>query len=184
MSTAAFAAMTASREPAPADAGINGSALTTYVDLAVALVPAEVLSLHALAVSLTTAEDASGSVKIADTGTLTWVFLALTFLSAAIYVVTFRAVKPAAETAAALAARTAGDQPRVRQPIPRFFLWRALIPPAAFVCWTALQPMSAFDAVFPGIATAPRVMAAAIFVVVLAYIAERGAVRARDNTGS
>jgi hypothetical protein len=160
MSTFAYAALTASRENAAADHGAEAPSVKTYVDAVAALVPAEVLALHALAISLTTEKlggSAGATITKPGSETLTWLFFVLVALSAAIYIAKFKTTK---ETSS------------------RLWLWRAAIPPLAFVCWTALQQTSAFDAVFPNVAIAPRVIGAAIGAIVLGYAAQLGAAKA------
>jgi hypothetical protein len=161
MSTIAYAALTARREDAVAKpAEVQAPNVKGYVDAVAALVPAEVLGLHALAISLTTEKhggSAGATITKSGAETLTWAFFVLLALSSAIYLATFKAAKNSPSSA---------------------LLLRAAIPPLAFVCWTALQQTTAFDAVFPNVAIAPRVIGAAIGAIVLGYIARLGAVKA------
>jgi hypothetical protein len=46
-----------------------------------------------------------------------------------------------------------------------------LIPPLAFVGWTMLLRATAFDAIFPGLAKAPRTVAALFLAVILGRLA-------------
>ena len=119
-----------------------------YIDALAALVPAEVLALHAVILPATTKTSASVT-EITAPGTLSWAFWGLIALSALLYVV------------------------------PRLLngKWdasdyiRLVIPPLAFVAWTMLQRSTAFDAVFPGLAEAPRTVAALFIAVILGFLA-------------
>lgn len=139
MSTIAYAQITNRREASVPGTSTDSSkpGLRTYIDAFAALVPAEVLTLHAVVISMTTE-----TVKQASAGggqetitrmlpgaapTLEFAFWAIVVASLALYVV------------------------------PRWFgghwdRWdavRALIAPLAFVGWTMLQRATAFDAAFP-----------------------------------
>jgi hypothetical protein len=108
-----------------------------------ALVPAEVLTLHALVLAVTTQTNGHATT-ITDAATLRWAFFGLLGLSAGFYVV-----------------------PRLlARHWDRFDWLRAAIPPLAFVAWTMLQRATAFDALLPGVANAPRTVSA-LFVAVL-----------------
>lgn len=132
MSTIAYGSMTNQRERAPdvsrslgADKGVS-----SYLDAVAALVPAEVLSLHAVIVSLTTSTGEAGSnaATITEPGVLHGAFYALIVLSIALY----------------LASRFMDRGDGVK--LSWFDVARACIPPLAFVAWTMLQPLTAFDA--------------------------------------
>ncbi len=145
MSTLAYAALTTTSERAKAGGGASAppSGVRAYVDAMAALVPAEVLTLHALVLAVTT-ETTSNATRITDAVTLRWAFFGLLVLSAGFYVV-----------------------PRLlARRWDRFDWCRAAIPPLAFVAWTMLQRATAFDALFPGVANAPRTVSA-LFVAVL-----------------
>jgi hypothetical protein len=131
VSTIAYAAMTTRRDASKPGTSTSASApgVGTYVDALAALVPAEVLSLHAAVLSFTTetATDAAGkaTVRITEPATLAGVFYALIVLTVLIYVVG-----------------------RVKDgEWDRWDFARMLIPPLAFVGWTMLQKATAFDAV-------------------------------------
>jgi len=123
----------------------------TYIDTFAALVPAEVLSLHAIILSFTTQTQQNEAKKavttIVESGTLFWAFFGLIVLSVVLYVV------------------------------PRFQAWdrldffRAAIPPVAFVGWTMLQRATAFDAVWPQLGEAPRTVGALFLGVLLGVVA-------------
>jgi hypothetical protein len=153
MSTLAYAALTTRRDWAArhTSRSTEPPGVGTWVDALAALVPAEVLGLHAIIVSLTTkTEDAQagGGTVITDRTTLAWSFAGLCVLSVALYVV-----------------------PRLMR-----HLWdgldyvRSLIPLLAFVGWTMLQRTTAFDAVWPD-HTAPRMVIALFLAVALALAA-------------
>jgi len=160
MSTMAYAAMTTRRTQATSEsaAGVRG-----YVDAAAALVPAEVLTLHALILSVTTqtGADAAGDsvTTITQPATLRLAFWGLVVLSVFLYAV-----------------------PRVlRKSWDRLDFLRASIAPLAFVAWTMLQRATAFDAVWPGLEDAPRTVVAlfvaAVLGTVAVFLAERTAAR-------
>jgi hypothetical protein len=155
VSTLAFAALINRREDArPGTSATTGSpGVKTYVDALTALVPAEVLTLHGLILSVTTktGTDSTGNpvTTIAEQPTLFWSFFALIFLAVIFYLG------------------------------PRWGRWdkwdfgRAAIPPLAFVAWTMIQRATAFDAVWPSLGQAPRT-AIALFVAVLLGLAAAG----------
>src|SRR5215213_10967137 len=88
MSTLAYAAFTNRREEA--DPGTSSSSnppgVSTFVDALAALVPAEVLTLHALILSVTTTT-AAEVTTITDAPTLRWAFVGLILFSIVLYVV-------------------------------------------------------------------------------------------------
>ncbi len=153
MSTLAYAALTTRRDWSSRNTSRSSEppGVGTWVDALAALVPAEVLGLHAVIVSLTTktqdAQAGAGTV-ITDQATLAWSFAGLCVLSVALYVV-----------------------PRLMR-----HLWdgldyvRCLIPAAAFVGWTMLQRTTAFDAVWPD-HTTPRMVIALFLAAALGLAA-------------
>jgi hypothetical protein len=162
MSTLAYAQLTNKR-----DAAAPGTSETTqspgvrsYVDALAALVPAEVLSLHALIISATTTMGPDKTTKISEVPTLEWAFWGLICLAAVLY---------------------AG--PRVLD--HKFDRWdwlRILIPPLSFVAWTMLQRTTAFDAVYPSVGSAQRTVAALFLAVVLGGVATALAYKADAKT--
>jgi hypothetical protein len=126
-------------------------------------VPAEVLALHALALSLwtRTAEGADGatSTAITDPTALRIVFVVLLGVAVVIYWLT------------------------KRDSFDRLDLARMLLPAAAFVLWTAATPGSAFDAVAPGLETAARTFSALLAAALLVLVAQRLADDARAASG-
>jgi hypothetical protein len=153
MSTLMYAAVTAKREEAePRTSTTQTPGIAMYVDALAALVPAEVLAVHAGILTFTTAsvKDGAGNVtvRITEPGTLWWVFWALVVLSTVVYF--------------AGLGRTKWDS----------WDWlRVLIPAAAFVGWTMLQKGSAFDAVAPNLPSATRSAIAVIGAVGLGLLA-------------
>lgn len=153
MSTLVYALLTNKREVALPGTSMSESppGVTSYVDAIAALVPAEVLSLHAVILSFTTttSQDANGdsTTTITEPGTLLFAFIGFLILSVVLYV------------------------------IPRFRVWnrldyiRVAIPPAAFTAWTMLQKATAFDAVCPELGQAPRTVIALFGAVLLALVA-------------
>jgi hypothetical protein len=160
MSTFAYAQLTNTREAAqPHTSTTTGSpGLRTYIDAFAALVPAEVLTLHALVISITTETAqkpaAGGEMETVTTilphaaQTLEIAFWVLVVMSIALYV------------------------------IPRYiggkwdkFDWvRVAIAPMAFFGWTMLQRATAFDAAFPSMEVIPRTVIALFLGAVLGGI--------------
>jgi len=154
MSTWAYAALTKRRLQGPS--GISKSIsvpdVSTYIDIVLALVPAEVLALHSTILSLTTktAQDQAGQsiTTITDPGTLRCAFWGLIAVSFVLYIVRRLPIKDP------------WDFPR------------ALIPPTAFVAWAMLQKATAFDAVFPRLGGVHRTVIALFGAVLLAPLAK------------
>lgn len=158
MSTIAFAQLTTRREEANPGTSSSSSSpgIKTYIDTFAALVPSEVLALHALIIANTTTIAAGGSSTAGTTTTippdnvsiLTISFWIMIGLSIALYV------------------------------IPRYYggKWgkfdfaRACIAPLAFVGWTMLQRVTAFDAAFPEMRQADRTVIALILGAILGGI--------------
>ena len=160
MSTFAYAQLTTNREQAQPGTSTTTSppGLGTYIDVVAALVPAEVLSVHALMLSFTTMTQKNKAgqafTTITDPGTLKFVFFALIALSMVLYVAGHRTQWDAWDGV------------------------RVLIPPVAFVLWTMLQQATAFDAVFPTMRQAPRYAIAVISAILIGVIAGALAVKA------
>ena len=156
MSTLAFASLTTRRV-----ASRDGNGISHYIDVVAALVPAEVLSLHAVILSFTTetTQDAGGNnvTTITDPKTLIWSFWGLLVLSVFLYII------------------------RRTQKFQWLDLMRMLIPPAAFIAWTMLQKATAFDAVVPDFSEAPRMVIAMFGAVVLGVIANALAKKAKPS---
>ena len=147
MSTIAYGALTRKRIEAEPRKSLNEQppGVRTYIDTFAALVPAEVLALHALIISFAT-ETVNGQTRITHGATVSVVFWVLTGLSILLY----------------FFGRLGGKE--------KLQVWDALrapIPPLAFVGWTMLQKVTAFDAVAPGVPSVSRIAMAAIGAVVL-----------------
>ena len=152
MSTIAYAQLTNARESATPGKSTSSEkpGLKTYIDAFAALVPAEVLTLHALIISVTTEtkqQPVTAGAKEMETvttilpagaGTLQIAFWGLVVLSVVLYVA------------------------------PRYFggKWdkydwvRVAIAPLAFFGWTMLQRATAFDAAFSQMEPIPRTVVA------------------------
>lgn len=148
MSTLAFAEFTTKREEAVpgSSSSQNPPGVSTFVDALAALVPAEVLTLHAVILSVTTTKT-DKVTTISEPQTLQWAFAGLIVTSIVLYVV-----------------------PRFSKWDKLDYL-RAAIPPLAFVGWTMLQRSTAFDAVAPALKDAPRTVIALFLGVVLGLVA-------------
>lgn len=151
MSTFGFAFLTKFRAQKPAleIASDEQLGVSKYVDAMAALVPAEVLAIHAIAQNLTTstevAESGAKQIIIDDAATLGVTFWVLIGVSIVLYVLG-------------------------RGKIARdYYDWlRAAVPPTAFIIWTMLQKGTAFDAVAPEyLLDAPRAVAGVIAAVLL-----------------
>jgi hypothetical protein len=156
MSTLAYATLTTKREKTE-----PGQSVSTYVDALAALVPAEVLTLHAVILSVTTKSETNATgqaiTTITEPSTLKWAFYAMLGVSIVLFAV----------------ARRSGWE--------RWDFARALIPPIAFVGWTMLQKSTAFDAIAPDFAEAPRYVIAAIGAVVIGATATALAYKADQS---
>jgi len=183
LSTVAYAQLTNSREAATPGTSTTTSApgVKTYLDAFSALVPAEVLTLHALIISATTeavgapsenSTNGQGAVARASLETvsriapdaittLQWSFWALIICSALLFAVP----------------RLMGGK------WDRLDFVRILIATLAFVGWTMLQRTTAFDAAFPGLEPAPRTVIALLLGAVLGAIAAALALQA-DKKGT
>jgi hypothetical protein len=162
VSTIAYAQLTNAREAStPGTSTTTGSpGLKTYIDAFAALVPAEVLTLHALVISVTTktgpaAVTAGAALTETATtiprdavGTLQFAFWGLVLMSVVLYV----------------APRYFGGK------WDKFDWVRVAIAPLAFFGWTMMQRTTAFDAVFPGVRSIPRTVAALFLGAVLGAV--------------
>lgn len=154
MSTIGYAAITNTRDASPAgatfadatDAGDTKSK-KIFVDALAALVPAEVLAAHAVVISWATKTE-NKVVTITHVDWLKGAFWVLFILSLLFYVV------------------------------PRYFgghwegrdFLRLFIPGFAFIGWTMLHPMSAFDAI-ASLDQGPRAICAVLLAMVLGLAA-------------
>jgi cadmium resistance protein CadD (predicted permease) len=161
MSSAAYGILTNERDDAAAGTSetTQPPGVKTFVDAVAALVPSEVLALHAVIISYTN-ETKGDTTRIIDAGTLYWSFFGLLLVSMAAYFV-----------------------PRfIARKWDRWDFLRIFIPPGAFIGWTMLQPLTAFDAVFPNFVGIPRIVAALFVAVALGLAALLLAYRADQKT--
>lgn len=170
MSTVAYAQLTNVREAAtPGTSTTTGTpGLKNYVDAFAALVPAEVLTLHALIISRTAESSrvpvAPGSKEMktvttilpAAADTLELAFWGLVILSILLYV----------------APRYAGGK------WDKFDWIRVAIAPVAFFGWTRLQQATAFDAAFPKMDPFARAVAALFLGAILGGVTAMLAMKA------
>jgi hypothetical protein len=120
-----------------------------YADALAGLVPAEVLALHAIILSLTT-KAADTETAILDKPGLLWSFFGLSVFSIMVYVVSRLATAKKWE---------------------RLDYFRMMIPPFAFIAWTMLQPVSAFDGLELDLTSAQRILVAVFMAIVLGPVA-------------
>jgi hypothetical protein len=151
VSTLAYSKLTTMREETSPPPPVQKTGVKNYVDAMAALVPSEVLALHAVIVSVAikTGHDAAGNPTtiVAEPVPLRFAFWGLIVFSIALYI----APRP--------------------WPWPKSDLLRAAIPPLAFVAWTMLQRATAFDAVFPGVSDVTRDVIAYFAAAALGFLA-------------
>jgi hypothetical protein len=165
-----YAMLTSMREALPPPAAPLGAKalgqptsapVKSYVDALAALVPAEVLTLHAAIITVTTTTDGQGS-RITPEGfaSLQFSFWTLVVFAALIYGV-----------------------PKWRSGWDKLDWIRLLIPPLAFVGWTMLLRTTAFDAVFPPevVPVVPRTVAALLLAAILGFTAALLAAKADEK---
>ena len=138
MSSLAYGAVTRKRAEAPAGASTKTAppGVKTYADALAAIVPAEVLGLHAFIVELATETkkvDGKAVTTITDPGTLQVTFVVCIILSIVLFV--------------------AGRLTANKGKWEKWDYVRALIPAVAFVLWAILQKSTAWDAVSPDFLT-------------------------------
>jgi hypothetical protein len=162
MSTLGYAQLTNARETSPPGTSTTtgNPGIRTYVDAFAALVPAEVLTLHALVISVTTettqkaASAGEGKTETVTTilpnatETLEVAFWVLVIMSIALYV----------------APRYFGGK------WDKFDWARVAIAPLAFLGWTMLQRATAFDAAFPDVNSISRTVSALFLGAVLGAV--------------
>ena len=167
MSTVAFGALTTRREKS--DSGTSKTdqppGLNSYIDILAALVPAEVLAIHAIIIAAVTTTNPGRQTQITQPGTLRLAFRLLAGLAAVLFVLGRRP----APTPAAVLQQSGTSVPRW-QHLEWQDLIRVLIPPAAFVGWTMLEPTSAWNVVVPDMSTGTRTLIALVGAVLLAAV--------------
>jgi hypothetical protein len=143
----AGAETTAPGQPAapPATGPLIGK-VSHWQDVAAALVPAEVLALHGIAMSYGTTTTGSGEnavTRITYPGQMMVVYIAMMLLAAGLYLLGAKSFRG-------------------------WRTWvRAAIPVAAFIIWTMIQPSTAFDAFPFGFTSFARTMIAVFGAIVL-----------------
>ncbi len=155
MSTLAYAKLTNVRDDTDPREAADGAkpGINKYVDAMAALVPAEVLALHAMLITILTesnqgATDNDTIITIVEPGTLAWSFGGLIALTFVLYLLG-RGWKHA----------------------NGLDVLRMLVPAGAFVAWTMLQPSTAFDAVCPEMSSPTRMTIAVFAAVILGALA-------------
>ncbi|HEX5989093.1 MAG TPA: hypothetical protein VFY75_02610 [Solirubrobacterales bacterium] len=159
MSTFVYGALTAKRERAPTKKSKKEKppGFGSYTDVLAALVPAEVLAINALLMSLvvssSNAENGNVVTQITDTGGAQLIFWLSLVACVAIYFVGAKS----------------GEGGLLKN-----WNWlRALIPAVAYVGWTMIQKSTAFDAVAPDMSEASRVIVAVFVAFFIGAIAKR-----------
>ncbi len=149
MSTIVYAMVTSRRLKAQPNTSYSEQppGIGTYLDTLAALVPAEVLGLHAIILTFTTRIEA-GQTVITAPCTLSISFAVLIGLCILLYAVG-----------------------RIGERWQPWDWFRVFIPPLGFIGWTMLQRTTAFDAVLPGLPEAPRMVIATVGAVVLGIAA-------------
>ena len=167
MSTIAYAQITNRREAAPPGTSTSASpGLRTYVDALAALVPSEVLTLHALLIAVTTStvqDTVKGTTTVIlpeAVDTLRVAFWGLVAFSLVLYLVP----------------RYMGGT------LDRYDALRAVIAPLAFFAWTMLQRTTAFDAAFAWVPPIPRTVAALFMAALLGALTAGLAMKADAKT--
>jgi hypothetical protein len=148
MSSLLYGTLTRTREAEPSGTTMSQRppGVNTYVDALAALVPAEVLAVHALVISWATKTEGATTTIVAPQQLAFW-FWFLIVLAPVLYVAGLRA-------------------------IPRGWnVIRMLIPGGAFLGWTMLQPTTAFDAVGGDLSSDWRWTAGLALAVVLGLLA-------------
>ncbi len=160
MSTLLYATVTGSKEAEVTKASTLSEGVSKLVETVAALVPTEILVVHAAILGLTTATteataETAAVTTITEPVCLRVAFFGLLVFSSLLYAVprwiSLRSQKESW--------KWPGD------------CFRSLIPPAAFFAWTLLQETSALTAVHPNWAAGPRAIGGAFFALVLFLIA-------------
>ncbi len=167
MSSVAFGALTTRREKS--DSGKSKSeqppGLNSYIDILAALVPAEVLAIEALVIAAVTKTNAHGQTQITEPATLRLAFWLLIGLSMALFILGRRPVP----TPAAVGQASGGGVSQLQH-----WEWqdliRLVVPPAAFVGWTMLEPTSVWNAVVPSMPSGMRILVPLVGAVLLAAV--------------
>ena len=88
MSSVAFGALTTRRENSASGTSksVQPPGLNGYIDILAGLVPAEVLAIHAIVLSIVATSNSQGQTQIADVSTAKWAFWLLLALAAILFV--------------------------------------------------------------------------------------------------
>ncbi len=185
MSTIAYAQLTNKREEAAPNTSTTTSSpgIKTYIDAFAALVPTEVLTLHALIVAASTTTTTAASMKAthataAASASIPASSAAVSVSSTSSPTGSVTTILPGAESALQTSFWILLALSLVLYVIPRYYggkwdrydLVRALIAPLAFVGWTMLQRATAFDAAFPAFGSIDRTVYALILGAVLGAV--------------
>ena len=167
MSTVAFGALTTRREKSDSGTSKSGQppGLNSYIDILAALVPAEVLAIHALIIAAVTTTNSRGQTQLTQPGTLRLAFWLLIGLSMALFVLG----RQPTPTPAVRRQQSGGTVPRWQR-LEWQDLIRVLIPAAAFVGWTMLEPTSAWNAVAANMSSGTRLLIPLVGAVLLAAV--------------
>jgi hypothetical protein len=167
MSTVAFGALTTRREKSDSATSKTSQppGLNSYIDILAALVPAEVLAIHALIIAAVTTTNSRGQTQITQPGTLRLAFWLLVGLAVALFVLGRQpAPTPADER----------QQSETLAPLWQHVEWqdllRGAIPALAFVLWTMLEPTSVWNVVDASMSSGTRFLIAAVGAIFLAAV--------------
>jgi cytochrome bd-type quinol oxidase subunit 2 len=169
MSTLLYGALSAQRKAAPENESTKDKppGLGTYVDIAAALVPAEVLAVNiTLLQTLSDQTSVKGdeAVTVPALGDLQLIFWLSVAVSIALY---FIGVWSRAKTEAK-SSRDAGSG----KPWKELNWLRALVPAVAYTVWAMLEQPSAFDGVAENLSDTTRLIIATFAALILAGIAK------------
>jgi len=176
MSSVAFGALQTRREKSDSETSKSEQppGLNSYIDILAALVPAEVLAIHALVITAVTTSSGQGQTQITDYATLRWGFWLLMGLSAALFVLGRRPVRASAPGTSN--PKEAPDVIKRNERPSRWQRWewqdwiRVVIPPAAFAGWAMLEPTSVWNAVAPHMTRGLRILIPMVGAVLLAAV--------------
>lgn len=165
MSSVAFGALATRREQSDRGTSttVQPPGLSTYVDVLVALVPAEVLAINAMIVTLVTKTVPGGGTQPTDPATLRLSFWLLLGLSVVLYAL-------GRQQSLAQVGRPKGWLPEDAL--------RAMISPAAFTGWVLLDPSSAWSSTVPSMSSGTRVLIGVVGATALAALTKMLATRA------
>jgi hypothetical protein len=155
MSSVAFGALSTRRELSDSgkSTSVQPPGVSSYVDILAGLVPAEVLAINSIVVAAITSGAAHGPATPADTNTYRWMFGLLAGLAAVLFVLGRRPAPSSAQ------ARAQAGPAAVRWENWEWQdLLRMAVPPAAYACWTMVEPTGVWSAVVPGMSSGLRLL--------------------------